>query len=243
MKKPIIALTPRAIEIKKNVYIYNFDSYFEAIIKAGGIPLLINSKILDNIDDYLDIFDGLVITGGEDINPSYYQQEPDVNYIPTFDYIDENEIKVIKKFYESKKPILGICRGIQALNIIFGGNLHQDITKDLNISAKCHIQDFDKILEPEEKTIPLHNVKFKKGNFMYDIYGDSYGVNSFHHQALNKVAKNFEVIGYSDDNIIEAIIDKTQKNVFAVQWHPERMINHDKHLNLFKYFVKECSYE
>jgi len=243
MKKPIIALTPRAKEINHNVYIYNFDSYFDAIIEAGGIPLLMHSKILDNIDDYIHLFDGLLITGGEDVDPKYYKEEPYDSYIQTFDYIDYNEIEIIKKFYEAKKPIFGICRGIQSLNITFGGNLYQDITQDLNIERKYHIQDNERILLPEEKTIPLHKVVFNKDNFMNDIYGDIYGVNSFHHQAIKELADNFTAIGYSEDGLIEAIVDKNRQNVFAVQWHPERMINHKQHLNLFKHFIKECSYE
>jgi len=209
MKKPMIALTPRTTKINSNQLLYDFDSYFTAIIQAGGIPCLISYDLLANPQDCLDNFDGLLVTGGEDINPKYYHQEAYDNLVLTEDFIDKNEIALIKLFYENNKPIFGICRGVQSLNVAFNGNLYQDLQKDLKIERKKHVQNYqpDMVID---KSKPYHQVVFNPNNFIYDIFNKQYGVNSFHHQAINKVAKNFEVVAKSDDGVIEAIIDKNK---------------------------------
>ena len=131
--------------------------------------------------------------------------------------IDTLDFAMIKKFNDVNKPILGICRGIQAINVFFGGGLYQDIPNH-------------KLLRNER-----HNVKFEKDSFLYDCYKtEQMQINSLHHQAIKTVAKGFKVVAKSEDGIVEGI---ENKNIIAVQWHPEYM----KDMKFFEYSVDKIS--
>ena len=167
----------------------------------------------------VDYCDALLITGGpNNIHPSYYGEVPNSNIKYTID-----EFPLVKKavtlFNKSKKPILGICAGMQELNVIFGGTLYQDIPNHY-LTA-----------EIGKKT--KHTVRIKKDSFLYRVYTkDTITVNSYHHQAIKDLAPNFSVAAISSDGYIEAI---EKGNLIGVQWHPEIM----KDLNLFKRFIDE----
>lgn len=129
--------------------------------------------------------------------------------------IDTLDFAIIKAFNNVNKPILGICRGIQAINVCFGGSLYQDIP-------------YHKLSKEER-----HNVKFEKESFLYNCYNtEQMLINSLHHQAIKEVAKGFNVVAKSDDGIIEAI---ENKNIIAVQWHPEYMND----IKFFEYFINK----
>jgi len=131
--------------------------------------------------------------------------------------IDTLDFTLIKAFNNVNKPILGICRGIQAINVCFGGSLYQDIPNHK--------------LPKEER----HNVKFDKDSFLYECYNvEQMQINSLHLQALKNVAENFKVVAKSEDGIIEAI---ENENVIAVQWHPEYMND----IRFFEYFINKIN--
>ncbi len=132
--------------------------------------------------------------------------------------IDTLDFTIIKAFNNANKPILGICRGIQAINVCFGGSLYQDIPNHK--------------LQKEGR----HNVKIEKNSFLYDCYNtEKMQVNSLHHQAVKKVAEGFKVVAKSEDGIVESI---ENENIIAVQWHPEYMMD----TKFFEYFVnKMCN--
>lgn len=132
--------------------------------------------------------------------------------------IDTLDFTLIKEFNKLNKPILGICRGIQAINVCFGGSLYQDIPNHK--------------LSKEER----HNVKFEKESFVYNCYKtEQMQINSLHHQSIKKVAKDFKVVAKSEDGIVESI---ENRNIVAVQWHPEYM----KDIKFFEYFInKVCN--
>lgn len=235
-KKPLIALTPRTKTIGLNTLTYDFDSYFKAIQSAGGIACLISFDVED-VSDYVSYFDGLLVTGGEDVNPCFYNEIQDTTYQGTTYNIDQKELEMIKAFYQAHKPILGICRGIQSINVCFGGNLYQDIEKSLGIKKEVHSHLTKNACGEVDKSLASHRVNITKNSFFYDVYKSEALVNSFHHQALKEVATNLQVVGETDDGIVEAV-ENRDYHIYACQWHPERMINHEEHLKLFKEFIK-----
>ncbi|MFI3329687.1 MAG: type 1 glutamine amidotransferase [bacterium] len=141
--------------------------------------------------EILDMCDSFILVGGDDINPKIYNEE-NTNSNDTDDQIDEIDFKVIKYAYENKKMLLGICRGIQSINVFFGGTLHQHI--------ECHMKINHRIKYINELT--------------------SYDVNSYHHQVINKLGVDLNIVAKSEDDVIE-IIEHQNKKIFAVQFHPE----------------------
>lgn len=171
---------------------------------------------LTNLDEVVNICDGLIVIGSAiDINPKNYNEQPIAKIHKMTEEIDTLDFTIIRAFNDVNKPILGICRGIQAINVCFGGSLYQDIPNHK--------------LPKEER----HNVKFEKNSFLYNCYNtDQMKINSLHHQAIKKVAKGFKVVAKSEDGIVEAI---ENKNIVAVQWHPEYMMD----IKFFDYFINE----
>lgn len=198
------------------------DNYINAY-KSLGIDLnVIESRI--NPND----FDGLIIPGGVDVNPKYYNEEIDGSR-NIDNELDEIQLKVIDDFVKANKPILGICRGIQILNVYFGGSLIQDL-KQKEIHAG------------NDKDRKDHRIKVTGDNFLKEIYGKEFIVNSLHHQAIKKIADGFEVLAISDDGVIEAVKHKNLP-IIAVQFHPERMclnLRRDKEVDgikILEYFL------
>lgn len=202
------------------------EFYIDAVNNCGGIAIA--KYCPDASTDY----DGLILCGGNDINPSYYNEE--VNGSVDIDANrDASEYELLKAFIAAKKPIMGICRGCQFLNIAFGGTLHQDIS---NAKEHSSFSDYDLI----------HSVTATHGSFIHSLYGEQFMVNSFHHQAVNKLGNDLEVImTASDGKIIEGIKHKALP-IFGVQWHPERMCFSKKGKDtvdgsaLFEYFINMC---
>lgn len=218
MKIAIIART-RYYKInnnfKKEMFLKNY--YIDCLTKLGVLLIPILSE--NNIENIVDYCDALLITGGpNNVHPSYYGEEPN----PNIEYmIDEFPLvkKAVTLFSEAEKPILGICAGIQELNVIFGGTLHQNIPNHY-LTEKTN-----------ENT--EHTVRIEKNSFLYRVYKtDSITVNSYHHQAIKDLAPNFSISAVSSDGYIEGI---EKGNLIGVQWHPEIM----KDLNLFKKFIDE----
>jgi len=194
----------------KKVFIYAERSarinYAEALEFCGGTPVF--SRDLSQAEQC----GGLLLPGGGDVDPSRYGQE--INGSANIDgVLDQQEIELIRQFSSAGKPILGICRGLQILNVAFGGDLIQDIE-----TAPTH--------KWEESTgDKVHTVTVAKNSFLYPLYGEIFSVNSAHHQAVNAVADDFSIAARAADGVVEAL-ENREKNIYAVQWHPERMAFH-----------------
>lgn len=229
------------------------DSYVSTIVNAGGIPLLI--PLIENTDDILQLFeccDGLLLCGGEDIHPSHYGtnlekhelgDETVTEMMQPNSVRDTLEIALVKEAWKNKKPILGVCRGSQLLNIAFGGTLYQDIEQDLGIKGHLALRHKDD--SPELLDANIHTVEIECDSRLHSILNtDQIYVNSLHHQAIKDVPQDFMVVAKAPDGIIEAIECK-DKNQFAigVEWHPELLWqrNNAEWINLFKAFVKSAS--
>ena len=191
------------------------DTYIESIIKAGGTPVIIptitDGKVLRNIVANLD---GLIISGGADVNPAWYGEDP-VAQLGTVDpNRDLYELKLIKFANDRNVPILGICRGFQLLNVAFGGSLYQDIPSQYKNAIK-HVQSMD-------GTFGSHRVFVEKGSELSEILGiDTVMVASFHHQGIKELAPIFHATAYAPDGLIEAIDGAPNHAIMGVQWHPE----------------------
>lgn len=237
--KPIIGLagnlllSPDTGFFKGDLYSYVNNDYVQAIIKAGGIPIVIPvQSCKEDIRDIVSKVDKVILTGGYDIDPMLYGENPISQLGMTMRNVDEFYFEVIRASEQLHKPLLGICKGIQALNVAYGGTLYQDLETQRFGSIK-HRQDTFKYLG-------THYVHIEKDNLLYDCFGDSLLVNSYHHQAVKDLANGFTILATSDDGVIEAIERKIGTYMLGIQWHPEMMIagHNEDMLSLLKAFIQ-----
>ena len=210
--KPIVGITA---EVQEDGSYFMPTVYANAIIQAGGIPVLIPLIPEKDIDELCEKLDALFVTGGEDIDPSYYNENPHVHLKRITPKLDKMEFTLIQKMLKLDKPYIGVCRGLHMLNIVMGGSLYQSIHSQREEPVMQHLQI-------AIRTHRSHPVKVNKDSRLYKILGeDAFKVNSFHHQAVNKVGENLKVVARATDGIIECV-ESTQHNfVFGFQWHPE----------------------
>lgn len=192
--------------------------YIEAIVKVGGEPIIIPTLTdANSLRNILEEIDGLVLVGGVDFDPSYYQEKA-IEKLGEVDSIrDVSDLTLIKLATDLNIPILGICRGEQGLNVAFGGSLYQDIPTQIETKIN-HSQK-------EKSTTATHNITILSDSKLAKILGNtSIKVNSLHHQSVKELAKDFRAVAYSEDGVIEAIEAYPHRNILAVQWHPELLI-------------------
>ncbi len=241
MKKPIIGINSSRVIKQETAYSHSVieslsNDYVESVIKAGGIPIIL--PILsdeESIRMQIELLDGVMLSGGVDINPLLYNEEPS----PKLGYIypdkDTFDILIVKIACELNKPVLAICRGHQILNIAFGGTLYQDLSD----MEGCYI----KHQQQTKDGAVTHTINIIEDSILYSILGNSTISNTFHHQAIKDLAPGFKVTAYSKDNVIEAIEKCDGKFVIGVQFHPEIMTTYnDKNmLKLFEAFISASS--
>jgi len=205
------------------------QGYFDSVVAAGGVPLVIppvaDKEVLMNT---LDRIDGLVLSGGGDINPLWLDEEPSLHLGGINQKRDLPELLITRLAYHRQLPILGICRGIQTLAVALGGKVAQDIS---TVASVKHSQSAD-------RSEPTHTVDIEKDSILYTLYDkERLAVNSFHHQVVSDCGSLFRTVAKSPDGLIEAIESTTFKSVVGVQWHPECMA---EGLPLFRWLVSEA---
>lgn len=237
MKKPIIGITS-SHEKENGLRNYHRTTvsidYTKGVIEGGGIPIVIpTTGNIEVIKEQLNLLDGLILSGGPDINPIYYGEDFKEKIGVISPERDDNEIKILKEFLKTEKPILGICRGHQLLNVYFGGTLYQDLSYFENESLK-HRQE----VYPE---LEVHKVLIEKKSILESLYGESIRTNSFHHQAIKKLGKGFKAIAKSSDGIVEAIEKVDHKFCLGIQWHPEMMVarGNKEMIKIFKLLIEK----
>ncbi len=204
-------------------------SYPKAIERAGGIPLVVPPR-LGAIEDLLSRVDGLLLSGGPDLHPSAYDEEPAPGLGPTDRALDEFELRLGACADELGVPILAICRGQQLVNVLRGGTLVQD----LPAGTVAHRQS-----EPGE--VATHSVSLEPGTPLARAFGqDGLNVNSFHHQAIERLGRALRPIAWATDGLIEAVEATDRPFLIGVQWHAESLVCEPDHGPLFRAFIDAC---
>jgi putative glutamine amidotransferase len=241
MKKPLIGLTmenspaadQRPFEKALDVYYIN-NTYIRMMEKVDCVHVLLPTlKDLSMVTSVIDSIDGLLIPGGFDVFPEAYGEKPiDGKWkidVPRTHY----EIALIKEAIKQGKPILGICRGCQVLNVALGGSLFQD----LPLQAPSSIQHSS----PNKPQWSYHGIRIEKDSLLFSILGeDRLSVNSSHHQAIRNLAPGLRVVAEADDGIIEAIESDANTFMLGVQWHPEAMNDQSSSILLLQAFIESC---
>ncbi len=209
--------------------------YIRAIEKAGGIPVVV--PVYDDLQlakDVVDRLDGIIISGGDDVDPCLYGEfiTKEVGYLnPQRDKVEMTVLKYAEE--ETTIPILGICRGIQLMNVARGGSLYQDLGKSGyqdHFVGKAPINHY------------VHTVDIIENSRIHQIVGTTkLKVNSYHHQAIKQLADGFVVTATSDDGVIEAIEGPGNRYIVAVQWHPEMLYDSEINQLIFKDFIAQCT--
>ncbi len=223
--KPVIGITT---DIKDGNFVIE-EKYAHAVARAGGIPLLIpsiprNARLVEETAQGLD---GLLLPGSRDMDPKFYNEEPHPKLRPMSLERTETEFRVLKEASERNIPVLGICGGMQLINVFFGGSLYQDIYSYLPEAM------------PHEKGA-VHNVRVEKNSLLMKIAASEYfPVKSYHHQSVRAIGNGLRVSAFAPDGIVEGIESEGKRYVLGIQWHPE--LEDTKISNrIFSDFIHKC---
>ncbi|GAA0732417.1 gamma-glutamyl-gamma-aminobutyrate hydrolase family protein [Clostridium oceanicum] len=237
-RRPIIGISGSLIIDEGGMFpgyerAYVNNDYIQSVVRAGGIPYIIpivyDEKI---IKDQVENIDGLILSGGHDVNPLLFGQEPSQKLGAIMPKRDKFDCKLLELTKEQEKPILGICRGHQVITVHSGGSLYQDLSE----IDGCYIKHNQEHLS----NIPTHTVNIKKGTILEEILGKQIITNSFHHLAVKDVPKGFKIAATAKDGVIEAIESETQF-ILGIQWHPEMMSKDNDYMaKIFERFIKEA---
>lgn len=237
MSKPLIGLTTTYIPRKSHPDVYAANQpYVEAISQAGGIPILIpNNLTQDDQDRLLSKVDGILFTGGYDIDPACYGHP----YHPLAGKVDHDrdqlEIHLVKSMAQTGKPFFGICRGLQVINVALGGSLYEHLPDQL--PGNMHLENHDK-----PRNFLAHSVKIVPDSVLSHILSSGeLGVNSLHHQGVNQVSPDLQVTAAAPDGLVEGCELPGHPFAVAVQWHPEELREHAGMRRLFRAFVQACN--
>ena len=228
--KPIIGITSDLLletspRIPGNYPTYATHDVVEAIYAGDGIPIILPfpdrvKECKSAAKEMVKLYDGLLLPGGPDIDPRYFDEDPVKGLGMTLSAKDEFEIALIKETLTSGKPILGICRGIQILNVALGGSLYQDLSTQNKDAAIQHKQ-------AALGNYPTHRVSLAKGSKLYRMFGDKLIVNSRHHEAVKGIAPDLKVTAIAPDGLVEGVESTKNDQLLAVQWHPENLWQKD----------------
>jgi putative glutamine amidotransferase len=213
-------------------------TYLYAIEAAGGLPVVMPPLAEEGVEPLLDRFDGICLSGGPDLDPSTYGAGRHPELGPTEPALDRFELAVARRADVREMPILAICRGTQALNIVRGGTLHQ------------HIPELSEEIAHRQQTSgrePGHPIEIAPGTKLRQALGateveveDVLDVNSFHHQAIDRLGEDLFVSACAPDGTIEAVEDPRRDFLIGVQWHAETLVHRPHEATLFRSFVEAC---
>ena len=227
--KPIIGLLAPVDDDKQINLLYTYVSSLENV---GALPIIIPyTENADTLNAYADLCDGFCFTGGVDIEPSRFGEEKSEGCGKIQLFRDKLELSLFDLVFERKKPILGICRGAQLINVALGGTLYQDIPSEIKTDIPHR--------QTEAKDQHSHEVNVYTGTPYYELVGKTrLAANSFHHQSAKALGRGLKVMADADDGVIEALYYDGDVYIRAYQWHPERLCHKDENHNcIFTDFV------
>jgi putative glutamine amidotransferase len=242
--QPVIAITGDQVPgVSSIINMNNADmapnEIKNAVQAAGGLPIILPypetpADAASIAQHYTELFDGLLLPGGPDVDPTMYGEEPIPECGGAAYMKDVFEIALIKATVAAGKPIFGICRGLQVINVALGGNLYQDLAAQ---NPECKIRH----AQAARGDLPTHHVNATVGSQIAQLVGERAYVNSRHHQAARNIAASLQVTARADDGVVEALETRESDQILAVQWHPENMWRQSKQqAALFTNFVQRA---
>ncbi|MFC0470785.1 gamma-glutamyl-gamma-aminobutyrate hydrolase family protein [Halalkalibacter kiskunsagensis] len=231
--KPVIGISS-SVEYHNEIQsVLVHEKYTRSVIDAGGIPIVLPLATDGMAEQLVSICHGLILTGGEDIDPYYYKAAPHPKLQKTNGKRDKLEIELVQYARKQNKPILAICRGVTIANVALGGTVIQDIEASLP-NAINHSQK-------AARSEPTHDIHLDQTSRLFQIFdSQKIRVNSMHHQAIDELAPCLRKVATAPDGVIEAVEGKTPL-LLGVQWHPEEMANDNRSMSLlFEEFIAEC---
>ncbi len=230
-EQPVIGLLCAHQREPQDRYYVN-TANIQAVIQSGGTPILIPYQPKEHIYRILQGLDGLLIPGGNDVDPNRYGENPIVECGEIDPHWDELDLWATGFALERNLPILAICRGCQVLNVALGGTLLQDIPSQVKNPLK-HAQK-------APRWYATHDISVQSASLLGNIWGNGpTKVNSYHHQSIAKVGKGLRIVATAPDGIIEAVESTEHRFVLGLQWHPEHMIDHYPVASrIFEHFIK-----
>lgn len=235
MSQPLIGITTsRAVNPGEYPSAVLSEKYIEAILLAGGVPVLIPNLLpAAELETLRTRLDGILLTGGSDVDPARFNGAPHPEVYGIYPERDASEITLVQRAVESGQPFMGICRGVQVTNVALGGTLYTHIADQLK--GAIHHTWYPNI----DRSYLAHTVSIQPGSLLARILGSTEAqVNSLHHQGLQQVAPGLRPIAWSPDGLVEAVEVPGHPFALGVQWHPEWLVQYPPMLALFKALVK-----
>lgn len=234
MEKPIVGVVPLFDTARESIWMV--PGYMEGIAQAGGLPVMLPlTEDPADIRDIAQMCGGFLFTGGQDIDPAYYN-EADTEKLcgEIFPPRDKMELMLFNEGLDRNSAMLGICRGIQAFNVFCGGTLWRDLpTEKPSVTEHHQKPPYDE---------PSHLVDIIHGTPLHALLGkERIAVNSYHHQAIKELSTRLSAMAYSEDELVEAVCMPEKRWVWAVQWHPEYSLDtFEESRQIFCEFVRKC---
>ena len=241
MSRPLIGVTTSEVRLARNAKpLPEADPpqpemalgivYARAVERAGGLPVVLPPLEADAVPPLVAQLSGVCLSGGPDLDPASYDADRDPSLGPIEPALDAFELAVAREADRLGIPILGICRGCQTLNVARGGTLHQHLP-DVTDGSVDHRQT-------ASGRMPTHSVRIEPGSRLAEIVGaEELEVNSFHHQAVDRLGRDLRAVAWSPDGVVEAIEETESGLLLGVQWHAETLVEGPAHARLFEALV------
>ena len=231
MNKPIVGLTTYPASATHGWHTPVL--YVEAVLRAGGVPMMLSGQCLDCAERWLDVVDAVVLIGGGDINPAEFGSAGHETIYNLSAERDAMELALMRALLARPKPVLAICRGMQILNTVLGGTLH------------VHLPDVvgESVLHRAPPRDPIsHGIQVAADSELAKVIGEQVNTASWHHQAIHQLGKGLKAVAWAPDGVIEAVELEGRQDVLAVQWHPEITAAEDNgQQRMFDWLIKQAN--